>query len=521
MLPEPSLGKFTVSSGLWLAAFAFLSLSGPGRIDIVDGQTRFEVARSLVEHGDSAIRDPRIWFGRFPGRGGLDYTTYRAPQSLLGVPAILLADLMNGPEEDRRHFFFSLTSAAAGATLAVSYLLWFLGRGLPLRSAAVWSVLGLMATPAWFYSTSTFDDVLGATAVVGAMVWARRGGDSGRMAPALATGLLVGLALNCKQPLAVFGLPALALLDNTSLPVGRRCLRAAVAVVAMAFGAMALVAYDAYKFPSDLRAQHAALLPLYIPVWPGDTLLALLALLVSPSAGLFWYCPAVVLGVRGLWSQSTIRLAMMVAIGAFGLFIASMSIFKGDPSWGPRYFLPVYAALWLWAPDGVIHLKRPLVGSLLGLSIGVQVLGLAVDPHRLYVERALPSAFGTVAPVMYFFPSNAHLVQRPRELLEIWRTHEQATSFTPAEGLTFAFPILDRMEQRGPAAARSYVVLNQYRPWWIAFLSLPPDQRPINVAATLTWLVSVALAGILIAAAGARGFNGVMRARSTTPEPAR
>ncbi len=48
--------------------FAVAALSGPGRIDIVDGQARFEAARSLIETGDSTVRDARVWFGVFPGR---------------------------------------------------------------------------------------------------------------------------------------------------------------------------------------------------------------------------------------------------------------------------------------------------------------------------------------------------------------------------------------------------------------------------------------------------------------------
>ncbi len=63
--------------GLSLFVFSAVALSGPGRIDIVDGQARYEVARSLVDHGDHAIRDDRVWFGVFPGRGGKRHTYYR------------------------------------------------------------------------------------------------------------------------------------------------------------------------------------------------------------------------------------------------------------------------------------------------------------------------------------------------------------------------------------------------------------------------------------------------------------
>src|SRR6476620_3240536 len=96
--------------GLFLTVFAVLALSGPGRIDIIDGQARYEVARSLVEHGDTIIRDSNVWYPVLPGREGNLSTPYRIPHSLLGVPAIWLADATGPVSEGRRHFFFALVS---------------------------------------------------------------------------------------------------------------------------------------------------------------------------------------------------------------------------------------------------------------------------------------------------------------------------------------------------------------------------------------------------------------------------
>src|SRR5947209_14564687 len=103
------LGWGLVLVGQFLVVFSVAALSGPGRIDIVDGQTRYEVARSLVEHGDSVIRDQRVCFWVFPGRADQRYTPYRFPQSVLGAGAIALADATGPVSEGRRHFFFTLT----------------------------------------------------------------------------------------------------------------------------------------------------------------------------------------------------------------------------------------------------------------------------------------------------------------------------------------------------------------------------------------------------------------------------
>ena len=64
-------------AGLGLFIFALVALTGPGRIDIVDGQTRFEVGRSLVLHGDSMLRDESnlVWFIPRTGRAALHHRT--------------------------------------------------------------------------------------------------------------------------------------------------------------------------------------------------------------------------------------------------------------------------------------------------------------------------------------------------------------------------------------------------------------------------------------------------------------
>src|SRR4051812_34406378 len=152
--------------GLSLFVSSAVALSGPGRIDIVDGQTRYEVARSLVDHGDHVIRDERVWFSVFPGRGGRPYTTYRFPQTAAGVAAILAADATGPASEGRRHFFFTLTGAFACAVLAVTYAVFFRHLGQGPKEALLWAGAGIFCTPNWFYGTSTFDDILGAAALV-------------------------------------------------------------------------------------------------------------------------------------------------------------------------------------------------------------------------------------------------------------------------------------------------------------------------------------------------------------------
>src|ERR1700737_1497698 len=78
--------------GQFVFVFAAVALSGPGRIDIDDGQARFAVAQSLVDHGDPVVRDPDIWYTILPGRNGQRYSNYRLPQSAVGAVAVWIAD---------------------------------------------------------------------------------------------------------------------------------------------------------------------------------------------------------------------------------------------------------------------------------------------------------------------------------------------------------------------------------------------------------------------------------------------
>ena len=106
------------------------------------------------------IRDERVWFGVFSGRGGRPYTNYRFPQPAAGVAAILALGCDGAGGEGRRHFFFTLTGAFACAVLAVTYAGLFRRMGLGPKEALFWPA-GVFCTPSWFYGTSTYDDILG------------------------------------------------------------------------------------------------------------------------------------------------------------------------------------------------------------------------------------------------------------------------------------------------------------------------------------------------------------------------
>jgi hypothetical protein len=507
--------------GLALFTFSVVALSGPGRIDIVDGQTRYEVARSLVEHGDSVIRDERVWFNVFPGRDGARYTYYRFPQSLAGAAAIWLADATGPVTESRRHFFFLFTSAAACALLAVLYAGWFRALGQSPLSACLWAAAGIFCTPNWFYGTSTFDEILGSAAVVAALVVAYRTRATWPTAGALVTGLLVGLAYNCKQPLGAFVFGAMALHDRRDDLWSARRGRMLLIAAGVAIGVLVEQSYHWWKFPLSTRAAHAELLRQYVPIWPDRLLphmaIALICLAASPATGVFWYFPPLLVSCYGLtvWSRKEPSSArgMLASVAVIVLFTVSMLFFKGDPSWGPRYLTPVFAALWLFAPAGAAYLRTRVVALLLVLGLVVQILALSVDPHRLYLKNDLPSSFGAIDPWSYFRPAYSHLPNRPYEIMEIIQSSQRAKTFTPSPAPTFAFPVIDIIYRtcRGPQAVERYHVLNSLRPWWISQQYLPVEERPVDLYGTAALLLGIGVAGILLCLTSFSGEGRLVR----------
>jgi hypothetical protein len=491
--------------GQFTAIFAIVALSGPGRIDIVDGQTRYEVARSLVEHGDSIIRDPDVWFPVFPGRDGRRYTPYRLPQSAVGVVAIVAADHTGPIAEGRRQFFFTLTSAVAAALLALTYSLWFRWRGQACMPALAWSSAGIFCTPSWFYGTSTFDDILGAAAVVGAVVLANAACRRG-WGWALASGLALGWAFNCKQPLGVFVLPMLALIWYRQTPARRSWLKPALLVAGLAAGVAVYKGYDWYKYPPEAVAAHASLWADAGPVWTANPIPALLSLTFSPGAGVLWYCPTLLITLYGLAAavrrDRAVGLALVAASAIFLLFHCFLAFYKGDPSWGPRYLTPMLALWWLWAPDGAAQLPRRLVATLLAFGVVVQLLALSVDPQRLHLERAMPSAVYAQPGWLHFDPAYSHLLNRPREIGEICSRASPATAYTPAPSPTFATPCIRGTVSDLTEAIRQYQVFASLRPWWVHQQYLPPDDRPVDLAQTVLLLAALSGGGLLLMAQG-------------------
>jgi hypothetical protein len=536
----------TALGGLSLLVFAVVALSSAGRIDVVDGHTRYEVGRSFVEHGDSIVRNADAWFAVFPGRNGERYTNYRFPQSVVAAAAIVASDASGPVTESRRHFFFALSGAVLCALMACLYAYWFRKQGQGFSASIGWAAAGIFCTPTWFYGATTFDDVLGTLVVLAAICVAnngRRPNAEGRISvsafclrpSALISGLLLGLAFNCKPPLALFMPAVIAALWDPKQKSDERWLQTRIVFFCTAIGVIGYELYDLWKFPPSTWKALAEARSEYLNLWPGSPLVGVLSLLISPGMGAIWYWPPLFIALYGLiascrspspqpqapspssatgpttdarqlvrrfvervGSQPNGQLALMVAVSslAFLCFIGSIRFFSGEPAWGPRYLTPVFAVLWLFMPAGVTRLRWPKAAALLAVSFVVQVAGLTIEPMRFFSGDNVAAAEGFLRePWTYFRFDRSQLLARPRQLWEVL-TYDgpPATAFTPAKAPTLPLIIYVKTDKR--MEARDYQVLSTLRPWWISFRPLSVDTRPVDLSQAVELLLLMGAIGL-------------------------
>jgi hypothetical protein len=543
--------------GVFAFVFAVVALSSPGRIDIVDGQTRYEVARSLVDHGDSIIRDESTWFAVYKGRDGDKYSDYRIPQSALGVVAILLADATGPVSEVRRQFFFSLISPCMVGLLAVLYALMFRAMGSSPGASAAWAAAGIFCTPSWYYGTSTFDDILGTTAIVAAVaaMWLNR--ERRPIVGAVLASLAMAWAVNCKPPLAILALAVIAAGYRPQLSWRRLVLPTAIVGLGIVVGVVVYKTYHAFKFPpgsDDVFAEYAKQYGAWT-TW--NPLPGLASLALSPACGVLWYCPTLLLSWRGwrVWRPQHAWFCRAVVVGSllFVLSVCFLPFFKGDPCWGPRYLTPIFALWWLFVPASLERVQWGTAKVFLGLGIIVQLLGLSVDPMRLFIQLPLPWNYWNAAPWLGFDGAVSHLVQRPRELIEVVTpqttpcaeynpgpipTHAGClstgapvvTSLTGLMAMPLAPGALNTVTSIRPTGVvltptvtqgslPRYQIFNAPRPWVFNQWYLPEELRPVDMANTISFLVLTAFAGGLVILAGSKLAPAAYRSAQTPRSP--
>jgi hypothetical protein len=509
---SPSARRWLIATGLLLLVAGLYVLSGPGRIDSIDGQIRFDVALSLSSLGRPILRDPAVLKFGVPGLGDHLYPGYGAGASIAGLPLVWLGSFADDPFGETRRFLFALATPLMGALIAPLLFWFYLVLGVAPRQAAKWVLVSSLASLVWPASTTVLDQMQHAVLVFLALLLGFLA--SRRDSPLLAAagGGAAGLLITYQEPYVLL-IPLLALSTlGGSSERSRKVARLVIFVAAAGVGLALWMNYNLARFgnPFDsgkivLDSGHPALL--------GNPLMGLTGLLASPGKSIFLYSPTILLGLLG-WSSLRRRepwlgITILAVSGVHLLFISSLSFFHGDWCWGPRY-LVILLPLWALAfPFAVTSGgRRWWVVALVTAGVVVQLLGLSIVHERFFFERGLPTFFWAGNPGFYF--RHSALAARP---LELWSSltvdvppPAKYFSPTPYPRLVTYF-IAGFPPDRAPAQMRQFRVFYVPRPWplWMPRLDREQHDPPVNAPLWSGALVGVALLGWGLIALGTRG----------------
>lgn len=525
---------FLVACGLFLLVGVAYLLTSPGRIDMIDGQARFEVSRSLVEAGQPNLRDPLLrWMG-VKGRKGRLYSHYAIGASATGAPFIALAKLDSDFKGEFERFMFSLTTPFFGALLAGIFFLFLIDLGVAPRAAIGWTLVNAFATLVFPGMVTTFDNGQQAVFVLCAVWFAWRSAQRKSMAYAIAGGLCGGWLINFVEHFAII-LPCLALatvgfsirfrLDGeyfqTTLDTlkeklasdeGRASVKRYVAFgFASATGLLVMFAFNAWRFGSPFNTGKFNI-PDHPPFF-GNPLYGLPGLLVSPGKGILFFSPPILLalfGYAGLRRRAPM-LATTIAATTLVLvpFLACIRFFGGDWCWGPRYLIPI---LPLWALTFAFLPKTRFIKvfapTIIVIGFGVQLLGISLDHQRFFLDNCLRPHFWSYDQTFYFRESQ--LFARPGELLDPVNKDaaEKACWFRPGpyefQNTYTLFGLDPEKADESPLWRLNFEVFHVGRPWPCWIPRQPVDRRPINVEHWLYGSALAALAGFGLVYAGLR-----------------
>ena len=485
--------------GVFLFFLALYALSGPGRIDMIDGQYRFEVSWNLVESGRPIVRD--VFLQARTGVDGARYSYYGPAASVAGAPLVAIGYLLGGEDGELARFLFSFTSAVFAAGTLALLLHWWLRMGFSARKALAWTAVVGLATLLWPLATSTFDQAQHAFCILAAAYAGRRAtAESKPKIWTLLCGSLAGILLLYQFAYIVVA-PWLALsLLGQWRPFQFRPALPRLAYFAIAFltcgGLVCLYNLARFGSPFDIGG---------FPGLPGlgNPFVGVAGLTFSPGKGILWYSPVILLQ---LWSMRLLARARQVLAAtvvatslADFLLVSSLSFYGGDWCWGPRYLVTTLPLLALGLPYLQLGtpVRRWMARTIVGVGLLMQIAGLSMDHQGFFFARALRPHFWTDAAFNF---RHSQLIARAHELRGL------LSGVRPAKVLPFRpgpYPFLSTYcifgtnPRISPAWMKTYPVFYLPRPWPLWMPSLPANSRPVPVAPAAGVLLLLGALGIV------------------------
>jgi hypothetical protein len=404
-------------TGFWLflALVAIYLLSYSGGFHAIDEVSVAAMTENLVKHGE--VNTDQIWWsqGWTPsqsrvGVGGHLYSKKGIGTALVGAPFYWLA--LQGPALGAVKALMLANALVTALTGWLVYRCILLLGYRPVVAVLTALAYGL-GTMAWPYAKYFFSEPPTAAGLMLALWGLLSVRQKGQARYVVVAGSGLGLVLLAKVANAVtwplflaYGLwIAMHLPGQQEMDRGARWKR--LILLALAFLAPLVVAglmllvYNYMRTGSLLDLGYAADETFSTPLGRG-----LAGLLFSPGKSLFLFSPLLVVALLGIprmirrdWETALLSLGV---VAAYLLVYARWFMWWGGWSWGPRFLVPVLPFLSLFlAPvlDYVLDSPRlwlkGLLAALALLSLGVQILGVAVDFNQYLLqlyERGIDSS---------------------------------------------------------------------------------------------------------------------------------
>jgi hypothetical protein len=384
---------------LFLATAGALLLVQEGAITGYDGQTMYEVTKSMVEHGDLAVE--REW-NTLPGPDGRYYGRYGIGMSVIGLLPYAAVHAVAGTGDHADALGEAVVSATmpliAAALVVATYLL---ARRLgarpgPAVAVAVGSVVGTFLLP---YSKEFFSEPLAALGIVLAVerALAKR---------PVAAGVGAAVAV-LARPQSLLFVPLLLV-----VLIRRQGVRAALGA-AGPLGASVLmtVGYNLARFGNPLHFGYQDQ-GFTTPFLEGAA-----GLLLHPAKSVLLFAPLVLVlpfALARLWWAE--RDALVLIAGNLAMtFVISATWFSwmGGWAWGPRLLIPglvpAFAAVGPWLSS---RRRQRVTAMLLAVGFLVSVPALVVSTQAQQLDTPQPAIGpGIVRQAELLGPVTGHTVE--------------------------------------------------------------------------------------------------------------
>ncbi len=360
---------------LWLFVLvaAAFSIVQEGAITPYDGQTVYEVTRSLVEQRTVAISTE---FNTLPGRDGRAYSRYGLGMSLLAaIPYAAVRPFIAGSSHAEQYLEAAVSFVVGFVAAALVVALYMLARQLRARAPAallvsVGAVVGTFVLP---YGKEFLSEPLTALCLVVA-IERLLAGCAGSAGLALGTGVLV-------RPQCVLVVPLLLLVAWRKSGFAA----ALQSAIGIAPGMAATLAYNWVRFGDPLQFGYGDV------GFTTSFSSGAAGLLFHPTKSLLLFAPISFVLPFAFWSLWRVqRWAFLLIAGNFAVTFATAAMWfawHGGWCWGPRLLipglLPAIAAVgpWLDRPS-----RERVVAFLLLVGFFVSLPALFVSTQTQQLE---------------------------------------------------------------------------------------------------------------------------------------